>query len=153
MFTDIDKYLENRIEVEQLKNKVLVTLKRDFQVEPYIDITYIDENGRYHGIDSGVAELNKIKDFAVKYREIIKKINSPLVSGIVFNPVTNGFNMIKTDSNGEYLGNMSLSESINSFFVGYIVGKKDLKYKDKIEILYRQMVDIMFRIHLILMLR
>lgn len=132
---EIEKYIKDNLEKEEFKNKVIINLTEDDDHEPYIEITYIKEDGVEAGLVKNYNGLNSVKDFAVGFNSLLEEYVSDGIIPIIYDPQTQNLNLIKIKENS-YAGYKFKSDQPNAFFVGYICNKDvSLSFNDKINYL------------------
>lgn len=137
---EIEKYIKDNLEKEELKNKVIINLTEDDNHEPYIEITYITEDGIEAGLVKNYAELNSVKEFAIQYNDLLEQFFNDSIVPIVYDPQTENLNLIKKQNNS-YVGNKFKCEQPYSFFVGYICNDKC--FSEKIDLFCELIANIM----------
>ena len=137
---EIEKYIKDNLEKEELKNKVIINLTEDDNHEPYIEITYVTEDGIEAGLVKNYAELNSVKDFAIGFNNLLEQYFNDSIVPIIYDPQTQNLNLIKRKDNS-YVGNKFKCDQPSAFFVGYICNGKC--FSEKIDLFCELIANIM----------
>lgn len=145
MKLDIINYILSNLEEEKTNDKIVVSMNEDDNKEPFIDITYINKDGIKGGLTSNFENLKKVKTIANEVYSVFKARYDESIVPVVYDPLINKFNLIRMDKDGSYRGNKFHTDSLDAFFVGYIIDNKDktLDYETKVEKLYDTIKFIM----------
>jgi len=142
---EIEEYIKDNLEKEELKNKVIINLTEDDSHEPYIEITYINEEGIEAGLVKNYAELNSVKDFAIGFNNLLEEYVSDAIIPIIYDPQTQNLNLLKRENNS-YKGYKFKSDQPNAFFIGYIFNKHFImSFAEKINYLSSIIATIMYK--------
>lgn len=143
---EIEKYIKDNLEKEELKNKVIINLTEDDNHEPYIEITYITEEGVEAGFVKNYDKLYDVKEFAVLHNYLLEEYISDAIIPIIYDPQTQNLNLLKRKNNS-YKGYKFKSDQPNAFFVGYICNKDvSMSFEDKISYLTTIIATIMHKL-------
>lgn len=140
---EIKKYINSKLENDELKNKVIINLTEDDNHEPYIEITYVTEEGLTGGLIKNYAHLNKVKQIALKNSSCLEQYLGDYIIPIVYDPQTGKLNLIKIKDNS-YVGNKFRTSQSEAFFVGYIYNNDISKcFSEKIDLFCELIAKIM----------
>lgn len=143
-YFDIHNYISSKLEESEILEKVIVRLDEDCHKEPYIEITYIDQDGAEAGLTSNFDNLSIIMNYmSDDYSYVFDVFPNDAVMTIVYDTATEQLNLLKV-RNGNYVGDKFLEDFETAIFVGYIINKKlNLSYEEKLKILYEVMKKLM----------
>lgn len=140
---NITNYINSNLEDEILRNKVIICLKQDDNKEPYIEITYADEEGNEAGLTKNLEKLEKMTYLSDALFNSLLMPPSDDISSVIYDVQVNKLNLINY-KNGNYAGNKLMKDYEKIFFVGYIINKlSNLSFNKKVELLYAVMEKIM----------
>ncbi len=118
-------------------------MSEDSVGEPYIEITYTDENGETAGLIEKSDNINSIVEYAQNYSEVLDAFNDDNVMSIVYDSSTEKMNLVKF-KNGNYVGNKFFDDYSDAVFLGYVINRtSSLSKEDKVKKLYEIMKLIM----------
>ena len=137
---EIEKYIKDNLEKEELKNKVIINLTEDDNHDPYIEITYITEDSVEAGLVKNYNNLKRVKEFAIQYNDLLEQFFNDSIVPVVYDPQTENLNLIKRKDNS-YVGHNFKFNQPNAFFVGYICNDKC--YSEKIDLFCELIANIM----------
>lgn len=142
-YFNIIDYVKSKLEPEVPKDEqVIVSLNEDCNNEPYIEITYTDEDGNTAGLTHNLNELDSMTLFIEQYDDVFGVSGDNDVVTIIYDTGTSKLNMVK-QKNGKLIGNKFLEDYETAIFLGYIIRNQNLSKEEKIKKLYDEMRDIM----------
>ena len=145
-YFNIFSYIKSKLEENPLvENKGLVTviLNKDNNGEPYIEIKYKNEDGDEAGLTQNFNDLSLVTDYASNYSDVFDTYDNDSIVSIIYDNDTEKLNLIRV-KNGNYIGKKYMEDYDLAIFVGYIIEDKKLSKEDKINLLYKNvMEDIM----------
>ena len=145
-YFNIFSYIKSKLEENPLvENEGLVTviLNKDNNGEPYIEIKYKNEDGDEAGLTQNFNDLSLVTDYASNYSDVFDTSDNDSIVSIIYDNDTEKLNLIRV-KNGNYIGKKYMEDYDLAVFVGYIIEDKKLSKEDKINLLYKNvMEDIM----------
>ena len=145
-YFNIFSYIKSKLEENPLvENEGLVTviLNKDNNGEPYIEIKYKNEDGDEAGLTQNFNDLSLVTDYASNYSDVFDTSDNDSIVSIIYDNDTEKLNLIRV-KNGNYIGKKYMEDYDLAIFVGYIIEDKKLSKEDKINLLYKNvMEDIM----------
>ena len=142
-YFNIFSYIKSKLEENPLvENEGLVTviLNKDNNGEPYIEIKYKNEDGDEAGLTQNFNDLSLVTDYASNYSDVFDTYDNDSIVSIIYDNDTEKLNLIRV-KNGNYIGKKYMEDYDLAVFVGYIIEDKKLSKEDKINLLYKNVME------------
>lgn len=142
-YFNIFSYIKSKLEENPLvENKGLITvaLNKDNNGEPYIEIKYKNEDGDEAGLTQNFNDLSLVTDYASNYSDVFDTYDNDSIVSIIYDNDTEKLNLIRV-KNGNYIGKKYMEDYDLAVFVGYIIEDKKLSKEDKINLLYKNVME------------
>ena len=146
-YFNIIDYIKSKLELETSKEEqIIVSLNEDCNNEPYVEITYTDEDGNTAGLTHNLDELDSMTSFIEAHDGVFEIPGNEDIITIMYDTGTGKLNMVK-QKNGNLVGNKFFKDYDCAIFLGYVIIKKGLTKLEKIKMLYEVITNIMVSVY------